>query len=76
MSPRQQPAPATNSNGVQTAPTQSAPIIPLSEQSPRQKAFVGELFQKGAKVVQVTYDRVAQNPKELTVSRGDFLEVD
>jgi epidermal growth factor receptor kinase substrate 8 len=36
---------------------------------------VDELFQKRAKAVQVTYDRVAQNPKELTVARGEYLEV-
>lgn len=76
-----QPAPVTtpHTNGVHhSAPSPQQPVsapIPLAEQSPRQQAFVDELLQKGSKAVQVTYDRVAQNPKELTVSRGEFLEV-
>lgn len=79
-SPRPQPVPAAapHANGVHQTPSPAQPVsapIPLSEQSPRQQAFVDELLQKGAKAVQVTYDRVAQNPKELTVSRGEFLEV-
>ncbi|KAI6175643.1 SH3 domain-containing protein [Aphelenchoides bicaudatus] len=80
-SPRPQPVPVTtpHTNGVHhAAPSPQQPVsapIPLAEQSPRQQAFVDELLQKGSKAVQVTYDRVAQNPKELTVSRGEFLEV-
>lgn len=30
---------------------------------------------KRAKVAQVTYDRVGQNVKELTVSKDEYLEV-
>lgn len=72
-SPRPQAIPT---NGTQAAASPAAqPPIPLAEQSPRQRAFVDELMQKRAKTVQVTYDRVAQNPKELTVARGEFLEV-
>ncbi|KAH7721896.1 CRE-EPS-8 protein [Aphelenchoides avenae] len=51
------------------------PPIAVPDQSPRQKAFLDELIQRRSKVVQVTYDRVAQNPKELTVARGEYLEV-
>jgi hypothetical protein len=80
-SPRPQPAPTAtvpHANGVHQTPSSAQPVsapIPLAEQSPRQQAFVDELLQRGAKAVQVTYDRVAQNQKELTVSRGEFLEV-
>jgi hypothetical protein len=77
-SPRPQAPPTNHVNGTQaaTSPAQAGnPLIPLAEQSPRQRAFIDELLQKRAKTVQVTYDRVAQNPKELTVARGEFLEV-
>uniref|UniRef100_A0A914LQS6 SH3 domain-containing protein n=1 Tax=Meloidogyne incognita TaxID=6306 RepID=A0A914LQS6_MELIC len=47
----------------------------LEQNSPRQKAFLDELSRRGSKVVQVTYDRNACNSKELTVSRGEYLEV-
>ena len=40
-----------------------------------QRAFMMELVNKGSKVVQVTYPRTANNEKELTVARGEFLEV-
>lgn len=51
------------------------PPIMVPDQSPRQKAFLDELVQRRSKIVQVMYDRVAQNPKELTVARGEYLEV-
>lgn len=38
-------------------------------------AWVEELQAKGAKIVQVTYPRTANNDKELTVDRGEYLEV-
>lgn len=47
----------------------------LQEQSPRQRAFLDDIIARHAKLVQVTHTRVAQNPKELTVSQGEFLEV-
>lgn len=34
-----------------------------------------DLFGRSAKVVQVTYPRTANNEKELTVGRGEYLEV-
>lgn len=37
--------------------------------------WVEELQTKGAKIVQVTYPRTANNDKELTVDRGEYLEV-
>ncbi|KAJ1358965.1 hypothetical protein KIN20_017551 [Parelaphostrongylus tenuis] len=47
----------------------------LIDQSPRQKAFVEDAIGRGSKLVMATFDRVAQNAKELTVSRGEYLEV-
>lgn len=47
----------------------------LQDQSPRQRAFLDDIITRHAKLVQVTHTRVAQNPKELTVSQGEFLEV-
>ena len=49
--------------------------LPTEEISPRKKAFLDDLAQRRSKIVQVTYDRVAQNAKELTVARGEYLEV-
>ncbi|XP_076058229.1 epidermal growth factor receptor kinase substrate 8-like isoform X3 [Oratosquilla oratoria] len=40
-----------------------------------QKQWLAELKSRGAKIVQVTYPRTANNDKELTVVRGEFLEV-
>lgn len=37
--------------------------------------WLSELRARGARVVQVTYPRTANNDKELTVVRGEFLEV-
>ncbi|VDO05061.1 unnamed protein product [Haemonchus placei] len=47
----------------------------LGDQSPRQRAFVEDAIGRGGKLVVATFDRVAQNAKELTVSRGEYLEV-
>lgn len=41
----------------------------------QQRNFLMELKERGSKVVQVTYPRTANNEKELTVSRGEYLEV-
>lgn len=40
-----------------------------------QARWLEELKASGAKIVQVTYPRTANNDKELTVIRGEFLEV-
>lgn len=40
-----------------------------------QESWLAELQARDAHVVQVTYPRTANNDKELTVSRGEFLEV-
>ncbi|KAJ9583018.1 hypothetical protein L9F63_022634, partial [Diploptera punctata] len=40
-----------------------------------QARFLEELRSRNAKVVQVTYPRTANNDKELTVIRGEYLEV-
>ncbi|VDM23653.1 unnamed protein product [Toxocara canis] len=65
---------STQINGDQGMMLPLGPI-PQPDQSPRQKAFLDDIVARRAKLVQVTYDRVAQNPKELTVSRGEYLEV-
>lgn len=40
-----------------------------------QSAWLEGLAARGAKVVQVTYPRTANNDKELTVARGEYLEI-
>jgi len=40
-----------------------------------QRNFMMDLMNKNVKLVQVTYPRTANNEKELTVSRGEYLEV-
>lgn len=47
----------------------------INEQNPRQLEFGEELLERGAKIVQVTHDRLSGHEKELTVSRGELLEV-
>lgn len=38
-------------------------------------AWIESLANRGAKIVQVTYPRTANNDKELTVARGEYLEI-
>jgi epidermal growth factor receptor kinase substrate 8 len=40
-----------------------------------ERTWLEQLRARGSRVVQVTYPRTANNPKELTVNRGEFLEV-
>ncbi|XP_071524692.1 epidermal growth factor receptor kinase substrate 8-like isoform X3 [Panulirus ornatus] len=40
-----------------------------------QRQWLNELKARGTKIVQVTYPRTANNDKELTVVRGEYLEV-
>uniref|UniRef100_A0A0K0FLY2 SH3 domain-containing protein n=1 Tax=Strongyloides venezuelensis TaxID=75913 RepID=A0A0K0FLY2_STRVS len=47
----------------------------INEQNPRQLEFGEELLERGAKIVQVTHDRLSGHEKELTVSRGELLEL-
>lgn len=42
---------------------------------PNSSAWIEGLAARGAKIVQVTYPRTANNDKELTVSRGEYLEI-
>ncbi len=42
---------------------------------PQIEAWLEELQARDAKIVQVTYPRTANNDKELTVVRGEYLEV-
>uniref|UniRef100_A0A1I7TD43 SH3 domain-containing protein n=1 Tax=Caenorhabditis tropicalis TaxID=1561998 RepID=A0A1I7TD43_9PELO len=43
--------------------------------SPRQQAFIDDIVGRGGKLAVVTYDRGGQNAKELTVHKGEYLEV-
>ncbi|CAJ0579870.1 unnamed protein product, partial [Mesorhabditis spiculigera] len=70
--PSVQPSPIPERRDVQPLPPS---IANDPDQSPRQRAFVQDVVNRRCKLVQATYDRVAQNPKELTVSRGEYLEV-
>lgn len=40
-----------------------------------QESFLEDLQNRGANIVQVTYPRTANNDKELTVVRGEYLEI-
>lgn len=46
-----------------------------SGHDPSTEAWIEELQARDAKIVQVTYPRTANNDKELTVVRGEFLEI-
>lgn len=62
-------------NGGEQRIVPAAGSLPPPDQSPRQRAFLDDVIARRGKLVQVTYDRVAQNAKELTVSSGEYLEV-
>ncbi|VDN22487.1 unnamed protein product [Gongylonema pulchrum] len=66
LSRRAQYLPQLNGSEQQRATPLAGPI-PQPDQSSRQRAFLDDIIARRAKLVQVTYDRVAQNPKELTV---------
>uniref|UniRef100_A0A1I7WMK2 SH3 domain-containing protein n=1 Tax=Heterorhabditis bacteriophora TaxID=37862 RepID=A0A1I7WMK2_HETBA len=73
MSP---PSPQTFSTPPRMVHSGRSMIMPdMADQSPRQRAFVEDVVSRGSKLVIATFDRVAQNPKELTTSRGEYLEV-
>jgi len=75
--PKEFPLPARHS------PQSDSPDSDPGDRSPenqvrferQQRNFMMDLLNKSAKVVQVTYPRTANNEKELTVSRGEYLEV-
>lgn len=48
---------------------------PILFENNEQKKFLEKLEKKQCKIVQVLYDRIAQNPKELTVTQHEYLEV-
>lgn len=51
----------------------NVPVGNSNEMNPT--AWLESLSGRGAKIVQVTYPRTANNDKELTVSRGEYLEI-
>lgn len=61
-------------NGNVSAP-HVYPMPQTSHSSTDQMQWLDELHARNAKVVQVTYPRTANNDKELTVARGEYLEV-
>ncbi|XP_072766407.1 epidermal growth factor receptor kinase substrate 8-like isoform X2 [Anoplolepis gracilipes] len=56
-------------DSIERAPRASAGI------DRAQEAWLDELAARHAKIVQVTYPRTANNDKELTVVRGEYLEI-
>lgn len=48
---------------------------PLARFERQQRRWLSELKARNGKIVQVTYPRTANNDKELTVVRGEYLEV-
>lgn len=50
-----------------------APVAAAVERA--QEAWLDDLVSRRTKIVQVTYPRTANNDKELTVVRGEYLEV-
>lgn len=56
-------------DSIERAPRTSAGI------DRAQEAWLDELAARHAKIVQVTYPRTANNDKELTVVRGEYLEI-
>ncbi|CAD6195138.1 unnamed protein product [Caenorhabditis auriculariae] len=65
-----QPSPAQRQ-----PPYSNVRVVVDADTSPRQQAFIDDVVSRAGKLVVATFDRVAQNPKELTVSRGEYLEV-
>ncbi|XP_031641238.1 epidermal growth factor receptor kinase substrate 8-like protein 2 [Contarinia nasturtii] len=59
-------------NGGLTDVTVANPNESMIQSSP---VWLESLAARGAKLVQVTYPRTANNDKELTVSRGEYLEI-
>ena len=85
-STRSSPAPNMRPTMSPSTPNLSAATAGLHVDSPRQQQFLQvrelrraatlqELRGRHAKIVQSNYDRVGTNHKELTVSRGEYLEV-
>lgn len=52
-----------------------APVLSSNMEHPGADVWLENLRERNAKVVQVTYPRTANNEKELTVIRGEYLEV-
>ncbi|WKY03645.1 hypothetical protein Q1695_004975 [Nippostrongylus brasiliensis] len=74
--PIYEPPPSSQASPMPRRGSNRPVVMPdLGDQSPRQKAFVQDAIGRGSKLVVATFDRVAQNAKELTVSRGEYLEV-
>jgi len=48
---------------------------PAARFEQQQRRWLADLKARNAKIVQVTYPRTANNDKELTVVRGEYLEV-
>lgn len=62
-------------NGGLTDVTVTAPTDAIVQNVQNASAWLEGLAARGAKLVQVTYPRTANNDKELTVSRGEYLEI-
>lgn len=71
--PRSMTPPLEYPQGARSDISQDSMDQPTFEKHQRQ--WLAELKSRGAKIVQVTYPRTANNDKELTVVRGEYLEV-
>lgn len=69
--PRHHPYSESEVSGSESA---SGPEGPGAA-GPPQHQWLAELRRRGSRIVQVTYPRTANNDKELTVVRGEYLEV-
>uniref|UniRef100_A0AC35U7H6 SH3 domain-containing protein n=1 Tax=Rhabditophanes sp. KR3021 TaxID=114890 RepID=A0AC35U7H6_9BILA len=71
----QQPPTSNRNSNITQGQRNSGSYSTSGEISPRQLEFAEELLEKGAKIVQITHDRLTGHEKELTVSKGEYLEV-
>lgn len=59
-------------------PKHMVPVLignPRLDQSPQHRAWFKDLQARHAYIVQVTDDFVGRNPNELTIRKGEYLEV-
>jgi epidermal growth factor receptor kinase substrate 8 len=63
------------SGNVYISTTTQSPNKSSKQGNPQIQAFLSDLLKHNRKIVEVLYDRLKQHEKELTVARGEYLEV-